>query len=633
MNKKAYRFILPVILACILVIAFFYGNYLVKNLPGPVPRKIWFESPARSIARLPGKIIVIGESNGFLRLYDEKKLTQLAEIKVADDDIMAITFSPDGKCIAAGSHKGNITILNIQPLRLVLKTGGEICRPLRSLAFTPDGKYLFAGDEHGNLSIFNRKTGKRKKKIRAQEDWLNSIDFSPDGNYFLTCSCDNTARIWRRQDLSVIRSHDCGSDVLMAKFSPGGQIFACATESGAILLWGTSTGEKITSLAGHEGNARQVCFSDDGHFLGSAGADRYVMLWDLDRKGFAVRIPGARKNITGLTFLTGNRLAVISADQTMKIWDINDFTGKFQPVRHLSKDKDLTHFNLSLALSPGGEIVATGAGSGMIRLWNTDDGSLIREFKGHEKSVFALDWDPLSGKLFSGSEDGTAGIWNPDTGGLEKRIKTGQKEIISLEVSPDGKYFLTAARDNTVKLWSTDGVLKKTFTGYRDNVHVMKFMPEKHIIVTVDEKGTVITWDYESGKRVSLYDVGPQVTSGDLYYRKEGPAILAFNRKPRNDVFLSSLQKGGITSVLKGHGGEVMAIVYSPSGLLVSGDFHGVIMLWKNNKFIKKMKCPDTSIRNLVFSDDGSILASGTFDGRVIIWDTTSRVMKSEIKG
>jgi len=240
--------------------------------------------------------------------------------------------------------------------------------------------------------------------------------------------------------------------------------------------------------------------------------------------------------------------------------------------------------------------------------------------------------------LFSGSEDGTVGIWNPETSRLEKQIDTGQEVIISLEVSPDGKFFSTGARDLTVKLWKIDGTPVHTFKGHKDDVHIMKFVPEKHILVTAAEDGRVIIRDYESSERLALYDVGPQVMSGDLSTVDTTRAgtcemALAFNRRPGNNVFLSDPEKGEVTAELKGHPGEVTAVAFSPDGLLASGDYKGTIMLWQGEKQVGKMVCPGCKVRNLVFSDDGKILAAGTYDGRVIIWDVESRRITCEVKG
>ncbi|MCL5035501.1 MAG: hypothetical protein M1269_00145 [Chloroflexi bacterium] len=631
------------VIAIIFILLFNLGkNIITTGRETPEPEiEIRLDCPVQSLARSSEGTLAAGGADGTIRLYDEKSGKLITGGRSAGDDIMAISFSRDGKRVAAGSWQGEISIFDAGSLKTIARTGGEVCRPLRSLSFSPDGKTVLAGDEQGMLSVFDAGTGRLLKKMPVQKDWVNKINFSNDGKYFLTSSCDDTATLWRSSDFSMVRSHNCGSDVLNVLFSPDGKTFACGTERAAVPIWETSTGRKIANLRNHTANVRHLAFSADGRFLASGGADTFVVVWDLKKNNRPFRIPGGMKDVTGLVFLPGGRLAVSSADDTVKIWDLVELMEGEKPVKFTGGDADLTIFDYALVFSPDGKTVATGAGSGIIRLWKTEDGSFIRELRGHDKAVFALDWDPITGRLLSASEDCTVGIWDPKSGRREKTIEAGRKAMVGIESSPGGKHFVTGSRDNTVRLWKDDGTLLNTFTGYKDNVHVLKFVPEKRMLLTVDETGKVIIWDFAAGKKIAEYDVGRQVLSGDLHvFNNSGPAagrdgsiVFAFNKKPHNRVYLSDPEKGLITAELKGHPGEVTAVAYSSKGMLASGDYKGVILLWEDNKQAKKLICPGGKIQNLDFSPDGSVLASGTYDGRVILWDTKTGRIKAVIKG
>lgn len=636
MKARLNIFLAIVVLAVITTIM--VSIYINRREPKPLC-EVKIDCQIRSLARSPQGILAIGGSDGIVRLFDEKKLKFISSIKGADDDISAVSFSRDGKYIVSGSRKGEVAVFDLKSLKPVVKTGGGICRPLLSIAFSPDGKEILAGDENGKVTYFNSKNGKVIKNCLLHDDWLSRIYFSPDGKYLVTCSCDNTAKVWKQENLTLVRSFDCGSDVRDVRFSWNGRFVACANEDGSVMIWDFNSGKQVASLRGHSGNVVKLSYSFDDKFLATGGVDSFVVIWQVDNGYKTKIIPGGKKDITGIEFLAGNNIATSSLDHSLRIWDIGKQAKEVKLKVNKIENSDPTDFNVSLAVSPDGKKLATGGGKGIIRIWDTGKGKLLQEMRSSGKMVFGLAWNDTTDKIFGGYEDNSIGIWDLKTGKNEKLFNSNQRVVVSLEISPDGKYFTTGARDNTVNLWKTDGTFIHTFSGYSDNVHIMKFIPEKYMLITVDESGKVIVWDYNSYGRISVYNVGPQVTAGDVsvnYYGDEKKAekyILAFNRLPENKIFLSEIEKGLVTGNLSGNNGEVTSVAFSCNGILASGDYDGNILLFKGNSLERKLRFRDSKIRNLAFSKDGKILASGTFDGFVIIWDVDMGKIINVIKG
>ena len=69
-----------------------------------------------------------------------------------------------------------------------------------------------------------------------------------------------------------------------------------------------------------------------------------------------------------------------------------------------------------LALSDNGRLLASGAQSGRIRLWDTVTGRLIRVLSGHTNTVYSLAFSPDAQRLVSGSFDRTVKVWQTSTG-------------------------------------------------------------------------------------------------------------------------------------------------------------------------------------------------------------------------
>jgi WD40 repeat protein len=76
----------------------------------------------------------------------------------------------------------------------------------------------------------------------------------------------------------------------------------------------------------------------------------------------------------------------------------------------------------AFALSPDGSLLATGARDGVVRLWSTVDGKLVRELKGHGRDVYSAAFHPDGTSLATGDYDGKILHWEVATGKVVRTI-------------------------------------------------------------------------------------------------------------------------------------------------------------------------------------------------------------------
>jgi WD40 repeat protein len=109
---------------------------------------------------------------------------------------------------------------------------------------------------------------------------------------------------------------------------------------------------------------------------------------------------------------------------------------------------------LDIVWSPDGGTVALTSSDGVIRLLDGEAGTLRRELRGHQTSVFALAFSPDGRRLASGARDGTVRFWDPASGLTTLVLRAHSDYVHALAFDPTGDTLLSGSGDGTVRTWS-----------------------------------------------------------------------------------------------------------------------------------------------------------------------------------
>jgi WD40 repeat protein len=117
------------------------------------------------------------------------------------------------------------------------------------------------------------------------------------------------------------------------------------------------------------------------------------------------------------------------------------------------------------------DTVASASVDKTIRIWNPNNGDLIRELVGHTESVLCLTL--LNDELYvaSGSADKTIIIWNTSENKIIRKLISHSAEVYSLCVIENGTK-LASGSYKEIKIWNVfSGQLLNTLTGYFYHVY------------------------------------------------------------------------------------------------------------------------------------------------------------------
>jgi WD40 repeat protein len=155
-----------------------------------------------------------------------------------------VAFSPSGREALTGGPDGVPKLWDIGPEgppRLIRTFGGESEGHrdfIRAVAIHPDGATAITGDASA-LKVWDMETG-LPIQTSTEHKGFHSIEYSPDGEYFLTSSEDAVIRLWSAASTTVLRELRGHTGVrLPAVFSSGECQVVSAGDDGRVILWDT----------------------------------------------------------------------------------------------------------------------------------------------------------------------------------------------------------------------------------------------------------------------------------------------------------------------------------------------------------------------------------------------------------
>ncbi|KAL4229143.1 WD repeat [Mactra antiquata] len=300
-----------------------------------------------------------------------------------------------------------------------------------------------------------------------------------------------------------------------------------------------------------------------------------------------------------------------------------------------------------------GKYLATCSGDKTVRVWNTEDYTEVQSSPlcGHTYYVHCCAFSPFGTLLASCSTDGKVIIWDPLTGKKKYTFQHESKSPIRvIRFSPDSKMLLSGCDDNNLCLWNlTTESLVTTFKGHEATVFGCDFSPDGQYIVSGSSDGDLQVWDAKYGHGVAIllllegHDLGVTCCEFSPTYGmnvSDGPPtgtsrfLLATSGQDDLVKLWDFVSVNSTTSVLlkekyilKGHTGSVMQCRFSLNGkLLASGSIDKTVRLWDpmSGACLHVIEAHKRYVTCCAFSSDGRYLASGSNDKTVMLWKLQS---------
>jgi WD40 repeat protein/DNA-binding SARP family transcriptional activator len=560
-----------------------------------------------------GRLMATGDDRGNVTVYEAATREPLGKpYRIREGVIQHLRFSPDGSTLSVGSidptDQGQSAVVDLidprtRKLRLHIDLPGfpeQAPFVAANVVFLADTRDVVVALIHGEFpdappSLLYRvdgKTGAVESQLRVGNRSALLPSAPADGErIYLTSAGDN--RTWEIEPdgLRVRRTYPVGD--LAGAVSPDGSVFALGGQTGRIRLLDLRSGQVRSFRGRHNGSVLRAIFTPDGGTLVTAGNDGEVTAWDVERGRIAERFTGQRGEVWGLDVTADGRTLVTSAtDGRAVVWD-------------LAGDRRLDRrFTVGAPLD-----------TSIRAAWFVID------------VTRGLAISPDGSTLAVTQSGGAVDLIDARTLRRRQTIQAMQDFAGNVAFSPDGRLLAVVGGNGRITLWNARTLRSAgELRGLRADAQALAFSPDGRFLAAAEALFTpprMRVWDVRRRKLTRFRS--DSTSSGSLAFSPDGRWVAAENGfgadvlDARSGRLVKSVEIDGASR----------SVAFSPNGShLVIGSSDGTIHFFSTDDWSgvgQPFDAHSGRVISLDFSPDGRVLATAGADGAVALWDVATR--------
>lgn len=253
------------------------------------------------------KMIATASSTGEVFFWDVQSGNKMTDYTINSAPVKTVQFSDGGDqllCVTekAYGNKPAVTILDLDLKNWVKGEKKDYVKVNKTFEFEktkvqiavwgPCNETFLVGLDDGTVEIYDTKSKSVIKTLQDHKNSITKISFSKDKMLFITCSTDNTAKLYDSIKFENHKTYSSGEPVNTASISPlkdhvilgGGTSAVNVTTTHARVAYFETRffnlvyEDEFATVKGHFGPIHALAFNPDGKSYVSGGEDGFVKI-------------------------------------------------------------------------------------------------------------------------------------------------------------------------------------------------------------------------------------------------------------------------------------------------------------------------------------------------------------------
>ncbi len=321
--------------------------------PPQPPITYAFPVTITALAFTPDGKQLVASGHHELTVWDVGTGKLVKRIRTRTRRALAMVFLPDGKLAVAGGRpgeEGDVRIYDInggtprdvdgvvyldgvEDKGVMLKQLLDADDEVLCLTLSPDGKKLASGGCDRIVNVWDISGGavnaKLEQSIENHADWVFAVAFSADDKYLVTGSRDKTAKVWDLEHKeSAVTFPDHQAPVYGVAIKPDGKTGFSAGDDNQVRAWNTQgdqAGKQTRASGGHGKTITKMVEVPKQPLLVTASADDTVRIWNEDNGSAVKTLSGHTDFVYALAVSAdGTQIASGSFNGEVKVWKTAD---------------------------------------------------------------------------------------------------------------------------------------------------------------------------------------------------------------------------------------------------------------------------------------------------------------------